>query len=163
MPAAAVKLAFAGTMRAVTTMPLKKAALNPSHQRAAAASQLARPAQAARLNAPAIDLTAEAPFSDSALPRTMGVARRHRRRILAQLARVGEGLPFEDRVLIWLAAHWKDDVENYHRADGKGMTEWFQSHVLERMDDHYHSLLRSRLGVTPRARRRPLAIWCTRQ
>ena len=89
----------------------------------------------------------------------MGVAKRYRKAVLPRLAGIEEELPFEDRVLLWLAPDWSDDVQKYHRANGKALAEWLQPHQLEHLDEHYYSVLKSRLGRQSRSRRRPLAIW----
>lgn len=84
-------------------------------------------------------LEQQAPFAESCLPSTMALAKQNRTRILPLLDNPTRKFPFEDRVLIWLHAIWQEDVENFHRSNGKGMAETFNdaTHKLRKFDDYY--------------------------
>ena len=93
-------------------------------------------------------------FAESSLPRTMELA--HQRvRILRSfsVALVG-GFHLRDRVLIWLAPHWEENVDIFHRSTGKDMQNWFEPHQLEHMDAHYFEVLKAKLGSPPHPQQR---------
>lgn len=95
---------------------------------------------------PNFSVRQEISFSESCLPKTMAIALRHKRRIAAKLGPNGEDWPFEDRVLIWLAEHWSEDIAGYHTGSGAEMARRFDPDQLEHLDDHYSEKLRRRLG-----------------
>lgn len=94
---------------------------------------------------PNVALTHEPSFLESCLPRTIALALKHKRRLLAELVGPDEAWPFPDRVLVWLAEHWRENVEAYHRGSAPAMAGKLQSHQLERLDQHYYDSLRSRI------------------
>ena len=98
---------------------------------------------------PDFSLHQEPSFSESCLPKTMAVARRHRRRILRELKLTPPTWPFEDRVLVWLAPHWTDDVAKYHASSGREMAKRFDADQLLHLDEHYCVQLLLRLAGTP--------------
>lgn len=75
----------------------------------------------------------------------MALAWRCRRRLAGELSCTDEAWPFEDRVLVWLAEHWRDDVARYHRDAGHDMAKRFEPHQLAHIDEHYREKLRGRL------------------
>jgi len=87
----------------------------------------------------------ELSFMESCLPRTMELANRNKPLISSSMEMQPNDWSFGDRVLVWLAEHWKDDVEKY-RSSGRGsMAEQFNSFQLEHLDEHYESKLRSKI------------------
>lgn len=53
--------------------------------------------------------------------------------------------PLDDRVLVWLAGHWHEDVTNYHAKKAGSMSDRFMPHQLSHLDEHYLQVLRDRL------------------
>lgn len=84
-------------------------------------------------------------FLESCLSRTLALASKHKRRILPELAGTDSTWPFADRVLVWLADHWRNDVERYHRKGTPSLAELLKEHQLEHLDEHYRNELRARL------------------
>ena len=98
---------------------------------------------------PSLRLTVQSAsgFSGSCLPRTIALAVRCEATLLKKLRHIDSRLPFEDRVLIWLAPHWEVDVEMYHRANGHQMLRLFQEHQLRHLDEYYEHELSVRLRI----------------
>jgi hypothetical protein len=94
-----------------------------------------------------MEMSVDEPFAKSSLKTTMALARQNKKKILQKLSKEEGSLPFEDRVLIWLSPKWKEDVERYHKNDGKGMADRFDHHQLEQFDNYFCATLRSRLGL----------------
>lgn len=95
--------------------------------------------------APDIALTHEPCFIESSLPRTIASALKHKARILAELTGTDKAWPFPDRVLVWLAEHWRTNVDAHHCGRGPTMADKFDGDQLEHLDEHYYEALRSRL------------------
>lgn len=95
---------------------------------------------------PGFELRQERSFLDSSLPETMALARTHRRRIEPGIREIGKHWSYEDRVLVWLAGHWRNEVETFYRDLGGTIAEMFEAEQLEHLDDHYCTQLKARLG-----------------
>lgn len=84
-------------------------------------------------------------FTESCLPSTMGLANRRKAQLIFELDKSTHGFPFEDRVLIWLAPHWRGEIEAFHKSDGRGMHDTFEEHQLSKFDEHYWRMLKDKL------------------
>ena len=89
----------------------------------------------------------EPEFSRSCLPRTMALAQGHRRTLKVLIGEGNRRWPLGDRVLVWLAPHWREDIENYRSSSAGNMVERFAQRQLDRMDEHYERELRRRLHL----------------
>jgi hypothetical protein len=94
----------------------------------------------------------------SCLPRTMGVARKYRRRVSSALGNLEVGVPFDDRVLVWLAPTWISPVRAFHDRSGEGMRSMLSESELTGLDHELYRELKKRLGIVP-ARRRQALYW----
>ena len=93
--------------------------------------------------APDLDVQPERIFIESSLPDTVALAARHRERLEFELKEIEAKWPFEDRILVWLADHWLDDVRRFHADAGPDMSEQFTRQQLHHLDDQYCDKLRA--------------------
>ena len=77
----------------------------------------------------------------------MALAQQHRRTVTALMGNGDRQWPFGDRVLVWLAPHWREDIEKYLNSSADNMAQRFAQHQLARMDLYYEKLLRVRLQL----------------
>lgn len=75
----------------------------------------------------------------------MLLAESHRARLIRDLAEVHTEWPFEDRVLVWLADHWTEDVAGFHSGRAPEMSAKFTPEQLRHLDQHYRDKLAVRL------------------
>jgi len=90
----------------------------------------------------------EPEFSESCLPRTMTLAQQNRRTVVGLIGKGDRGWPFSDRVLVWLAPHWREDIEKFRSSSADSMTRRFDQHQLAKLDLHYEIQLRLRLQLS---------------
>src|SRR5437016_5732870 len=96
--------------------------------------------------APAVKVEMSTAFADSCLPNTMELARLLKRYILPRLGTATKLYRFEDRALFWLAPYWEKEVKTYYTSAGADMVSSYDSHQLQRFDEHYQQKLRDLLG-----------------
>lgn len=88
-------------------------------------------------------------FSASCLPRTIALAQRFQGSLMGRLPPLNALMPFEDRVLLWLAPNWAEDVVAFHAAARRrsGLIDRFTPNQVEHFDEVYERELRSRLDA----------------
>lgn len=76
----------------------------------------------------------EQSFSESNLPRTVGIAESFRQAVEQQLDESTASLPFADRVLAWLAPTLHREIIHFHGKNGKSLVEVFNPVAVEHLD-----------------------------
>lgn len=79
-------------------------------------------------------LSQDRSFSESYLPLTMGIAEQSRELLSPRLDEFPTGWCFQDRVLVWLAPTFREDVREFYRDNGPDIAAIFKQHHLEHLD-----------------------------
>lgn len=87
----------------------------------------------------------EQPFTVSALPLTMELAKLTRSIVIPHLTELPENWPYEDKVLTWLDPAFYEEVCNFHTGEGNELSQILESHQVEHLDITYLSKLLSKL------------------
>ena len=74
-------------------------------------------------------------FADLCLPKTMHVAKRHRRELNRKLQAGEEDWHFEDRILALLLPHLRNEIERFYADGGEAMIELYNGKQLREWDD----------------------------
>lgn len=85
-------------------------------------------------------------FLLSELPLTMEKANSEKSLILPKIQSLPNSWSYEDRVLVWLDPVFKADVEEFHSETGKPLSQLFQPHQIEHLDQTFLKRLSTRLG-----------------
>jgi len=81
-------------------------------------------------------------------------AEQSRVRIDREIRHLPRGWPFQDKVLVWLAPTFLEDVRHFHRNDGPSIAGIFKEHQLEHLDRDLAKQLSERLQNLSRDGRR---------
>lgn len=90
-------------------------------------------------------------FTDTALPKTMTLARRYRAPLQEHLLAPVDWT-FEDRVFVLVAPKWEVEVRAYYINGAEGMADRYDPHQRTRLDDYFVEQLKgyiSRNGLIP--------------
>ena len=79
--------------------------------------------------------------TDSVLPLVMALAAVVKIVIGPHLREMPSSWPYDDQVLAWLLPNLRDDVDRFHSRGGPSMSEMFQPHQLETIDESCVKLL----------------------
>lgn len=86
-------------------------------------------------------------FSGSILPVTMFLAQALREIIEPELQATTRTLPFDDRVLVWLAPELERDIVLFHGGRGMALKAMFPPDAVAHLDSEYHQILRNRISL----------------
>lgn len=89
----------------------------------------------------------EPSFSASILPITMFLAQALREIIEPELDAATRTLPFDDRVLAWLAPELERDIVLFHGGRGVSLKTMFPADAVAHLDSEYHQILRNRISL----------------
>jgi len=84
-------------------------------------------------------------YSESFLPLTTKTAEQSKDLIDEQILEFPKGWPFQDKVLVWLAPTFREDVRHFHRNNGPSIAGIFKEHQLEHLDRDLAKQLSERL------------------
>ncbi len=87
----------------------------------------------------------ERAYSESYLPLTTKTAEESQCLIDQELRQFPKGWPFQDKVLVWLAPTFREDVRHFHRNNGPSIAGIFKEHQLEHLDRDLAKQLRERV------------------
>ena len=84
-------------------------------------------------------------FAKRILPRTLGLAWKHRRFVRSMTSHLPKEWPLGDRLVAWLVPSLERDVIFYHAGRGLSMSAQFQERHLARLDEDIYELLKERI------------------
>lgn len=92
-----------------------------------------------------LSVSQERAYSESYLPLTMKTAEQSKGLIEQEVQQFPRGWPFQDKVLVWLAPTFREDVRHFHRNNGPSIAGIFKEHQLEHLDKDLAKQLCERL------------------
>jgi hypothetical protein len=92
-----------------------------------------------------LSVSQERAYSESYLPLTIETAEQSRTLIDQETSDFPKGWPFQDKVLVWLAPTFREDVRHFHRNNGPSIAGIFKEHQLEHLDRDLAKQLSERL------------------
>lgn len=91
------------------------------------------------------------PYSESCLPEMVKLGRtpQHQKLIESnpEFLKLPENWEFDDRLLAFLAPHFKEDIENYLLGYGEGMVSMFTALQLKSLDRELSNILKEYLNA----------------
>jgi len=84
-------------------------------------------------------------FGASALPKTVELATTLQTIIEPKLDAATSELPFDDRVLAWLAPNLRRDIVLFHGGKGKPLAGIFPASSIGHLDNEFADILKARL------------------
>ena len=84
-------------------------------------------------------------FSATCFPVTMTYANSIRKKIQPMLRFTPRAWPFPDRLLVWVWPFFSKDVRAFHHSNGKGISEIFQDHQIDHLDENLMRTLEVKL------------------
>jgi len=100
-----------------------------------------------------LSVSQERSYAESYLPLTIKSAEQSRTLIEQETSEFPKGWPFQDKVLVWLAPIFRDDVRHFHRNNGPSIDGLFEEHQLNHLDRDLAKQLSERLKNLPSDRR----------
>jgi hypothetical protein len=81
-----------------------------------------------------LSVSQERSYAEFYLPLTIKSAEQSRTLIEPETSEFPKAWPFQDKVLVWLAPTFRDDVSYFHRNNGPNIDGLFEEHQLNHLD-----------------------------
>ena len=99
---------------------------------------------------PNFSVLQEKAFSECDLPLTMKIAEHSKKLLIPKLHQFPREWPFQDRVLVWIASTFREDVAKFHSRNGPCMAAIFEEHQIQHLDEDLSKRLCGLLRKLPK-------------